>query len=90
MEYTSYSFREKPHRDNPCFIERTGELLFLLNTDCEIRVLGLYHHKPPSWSRKELIQKVYDNWPEMMNPFKEMQLVESIMISKEVNFVKHI
>lgn len=67
---------KKPHRDNPGFIERTGELLFLLNTDCEIRVLGLYHHKPPSWSRKELIQKVYDNWPKMMNPFKEMQLVE--------------
>jgi hypothetical protein len=67
---------KKLHTHKPRFIERTGELLFLLNTDCEIRVLGLYHHNPPSWSRKELIQKVYDNWPEMINPYQEMQLVE--------------
>ena len=67
---------KKPHKHNPRFIERTGELLFLLNTDSEIRVLGLYHHKPQSWSRQELIQKFYDNWPEMICPFQEMQLAE--------------
>ena len=67
---------KKPHKHNPRFIERTGELLFLLNTDSEIRVLGLYHHKSQSWSRQELIQKVYDNWPEMICPFQEMQLAE--------------
>lgn len=67
---------KKHHKHNPRFIERTGELLFLLNTDSEIRVLGLYHHKPPSWSRQELIQKVYDNWPEMICPFEEIQLAE--------------
>lgn len=67
---------KKPHKHKPLFIERTGELLFLLNTDSEIRVLGLYHHKSRSWSRQELIQKVYDNWPEMICPFEEMQLAE--------------
>lgn len=66
------------HINNPRFIERTGELLFLLNTVNEIRVLGLYHHNPPYWSRQELIQKIYDNWPEMLSIFPEAQL--------EVNF----
>lgn len=63
-----------PHINNHRFIERTGELLFLLNTVNEIRVLGLYHHNPPPWSRQELIQKIYDNWPEMLNVLTEEQL----------------
>ena len=69
---------KKPHINNPRFIERTGELLFLLYTVNEIRVLGLFHHNPPSWSRQELLQTIYDNWPEMLSVFHEAQL--------EVNF----
>lgn len=69
---------KKPHINNPRFIERTGELLFLLYTVNEIRVLGLYHHNPPAWSRQELLQTIYDNWPEMLSVFSEAQL--------EVNF----
>lgn len=65
---------KKPNINNHRFIERTGELLFLLNTVNEIRVLGLYHHNPPPWSRQELIQKIYDNWPEMLNVLTEEQL----------------
>lgn len=69
---------KKPHINNPRFIERTGELLFLLYTVNEIRVLGLYHHNPPAWSRQELLQTIYDNWPELLSVFSEAQL--------EVNF----
>lgn len=69
---------KKPHINNPRFIERTGELLFLLYTVNEIRVLGLFHHNPPSWSRQELLQMIYDNWSEMLSVFHEAQL--------EVNF----
>lgn len=69
---------KKPHINNPRFIERTGELLFLLYTVNEIRVLGLFHHNPPSWSRQELLQTIYDNWPEMLSVFHKAQL--------EVNF----
>lgn len=65
---------KKPHINNPRFIERTGELLFLLYTVNEIRVLGLYHHNPPAWSRQELLQTIYDNWPEMLSVFSEAQL----------------
>ena len=69
---------KKPHINNSRFIERTGESLFLLYTVNEIRVLGLYHHNPPSWSRQELLQKIYDNWPEMFSALPGAQL--------EVNF----
>lgn len=48
------------------FIERTGELLFLINTETEIRVLGVYDHKPSPWTRNELLQRIYDTWPEML------------------------
>lgn len=72
---------KKPHINNPRFIERTGELLFLLYTVNEIRVLGLYHHNPPSWSKQKLLQTIYDNWPEMLSVFPEAQL--------EVNFNDH-
>lgn len=65
---------KKPHKNNPQFIERTDELLFLLNTVNEIRILGLYHHNPPPWSRQELMQKIYDNWPEMLSVLHEAQL----------------
>lgn len=65
---------KKPHINNPRFIERTGELLFLLYTVNEIRILGLYHHNPPPWSRQELMQKIYDNWPEMLSVLHEAQL----------------
>lgn len=65
---------KKLHKNNPQFIERTGELLFLLNTVNEIRVLGLYDHNPPPWSRQELMQKIYDNWPEMLSVLHEAQL----------------
>ena len=65
---------KKLHKNNPQFIERIGELLFLLNTVNEIRVLGLYDHNPPPWSRQELMQKIYDNWPEMLSVLHEAQL----------------
>ena len=35
---------KRKDRKAPRFIERTGELLFLINTESEIRILGVYDH----------------------------------------------
>ena len=60
------------------FIERTGELLFLINTETEIKVLGVYDHKPSPWTRNELLQRIYDTWPEMLGIIKGAELNISV------------
>ena len=63
---------KKDHR----FIERTGELLSLINKETEIRVLGVYDHKPSPWSKKELLQRIYDTWPEMLYVYSEIYSID--------------
>ena len=63
---------KRKDKKDPRFIERTGELLFLINTETEIRVLGVYDHKPSPWTRKELLQRIYDTWPEMLYVYSEI------------------
>lgn len=63
---------KRKDKKDPRFIERTGELLFLINTDKEIRVLGVYDHKPSPWTRKELLQRIYDTWTEMLYVYSEI------------------
>ena len=63
---------KRKDKKDPRFIERTGELLFLINTDKEIRVLGVYDDKPSPWTRKELLQRIYDTWPEMLYVYSEI------------------
>lgn len=69
--------KRKDKRDSR-FIERTGELLFLINTDKEIRVLGVYDHKPSPWTKKELLQRIYDTWPEMLGIIEGAELNISV------------
>lgn len=63
---------KRKDKKDPRFIERTGELLFLINAETEIRVLGVYDHKPSPWTRKELLQRIYDTWPEMLYVYSEI------------------
>lgn len=63
---------KRKDKKDPRFIERTGELLFLINAETEIRVLGVYDHKPSPWTRKELLQRIYDTWPEMIYVYSEI------------------
>lgn len=63
---------KRKDKKDPRFIERTGELLFLINAETEIRVLGVYDHKPSPWTRKELLQRIYDTWPEMFYVYSEI------------------
>ena len=63
---------KRKDKKDPRFIERTGALLFLINTESEIRVLGVYDHKPSPWTRKELLQRIYDTWPEMLYVYSEI------------------
>ena len=65
---------KRKDKKDPRFIERTGELLFLINTETEIRVLGVYDHKPSPWTKKELLQRIYDTWPEMLGIIKDGEL----------------
>lgn len=65
---------KRKDKKDPRFIERTGELLFLINTETEIRVLGVYDHKPSPWTKKDLLQRIYDTWPEMLGIIKGAEL----------------
>lgn len=65
---------KRKDKKDPRFIERTAELLFLVNTETEIRVLGVYDHKPSPWTKKELLQRIYDTWPEMLGIIKGGEL----------------
>lgn len=65
---------KRKDKKDPRFIERTVELLFLVNTETEIRVLGVYDHKPSPWTKKELLQRIYDTWPEMLGIIKGGEL----------------
>lgn len=69
---------KRKDKKDPRFIERTGELLFLINTETEIRVLGVYDHKPSSWTKNELLQRIYVTWPEMLGIIKGAELNISV------------
>ena len=69
---------KRKDKKDPRFIERTGELLFLINAETEIRVLGVYDHKPSPWTKNELLQRIYDTWPEMLGIIKGAELNISV------------
>ena len=78
-------------KKDPRFIERTGELLFLINRETEIRVLGVYDHKPSPWTKKELLQRIYDTWPEMLGIIKDAELnIPVIEVQKRILRKSHI
>ena len=50
------------------FIKRTGPVLFAFVTDDAFYMIDIKAHG--SWSDKDLLQKLYDNWPELMVSWK--------------------
>ena len=82
---------KRKDKKDPRFIERTGELLFLINRETEIRVLGVYDHKPSPWTKKELLQRIYDTWPEMLGIIKDAELnIPVIEVQKRILRKSHI
>ena len=74
---------KRKDKKDPRFIERTGELLFLINAKTEIRVLGVYDHKPSPWTKNELLQRIYDTWPEMLYVYLEILNIASCMEAQD-------
>lgn len=50
---------------NSKFIKRTGPLLFIIPYFDRVYLLSVFNHHDNVWSKKNLVQKVYDNWPEL-------------------------
>lgn len=51
---------------NSKFIKRTGPLLFIIPYFDRVYLLSVFNHCDNVWSKKILVQKVYDNWPELL------------------------
>ncbi len=61
--------------NNGQFIKRTNELLFLLLQDEIVYVIGVYNHSRDIWFKRDIIQRIYDNWPEL---FYELEGIDNI------------
>ena len=48
------------------FIKRTGSLLFIIPYFDKVYLLSVFNHGDNVWSKKILVQEVYDNWPELL------------------------
>lgn len=57
---------------NPKFIKRTGPLLFIIPYFDKVYLLSVFNHRDNVWSKKILVQKVYDNWPELLHKFDDI------------------
>lgn len=59
------------------FIKRTGPVLFAYVTDDTFYMIGIKNHG--TWSDKNLIQTIYDNWPNLLQKWKiDGQPVENL------------
>lgn len=50
------------------FIKRTGPVLFAVVTDAAFYMIDIKPHG--AWSDKDLLQKIYDNWPNLIASWK--------------------
>lgn len=53
--------------NNERFIARTGPLLFLHLTPDNAYFINIYNHG--DWTDRSILQIMYDNWPELIQPF---------------------
>lgn len=54
--------------DNNKYVKRTGPLLFLFLHEDDAYLINIYTHQ--NWTKKEILQLMYDNWPELIDRFK--------------------
>lgn len=52
---------------NNKYVKRTGPLLFLYFKESNAYLINIYNHG--DWTKKEVLQTMYDNWPELIEPF---------------------
>mgnify|MGYP000882039825 CR=1 FL=1 len=73
----------KEMEKNNKYVKRTGPLLFVYFKENNAYLINIYKHG--DWTKKEVLQIMYDNWPEVINPFimKGVQGLEQEMSEKE-------
>ncbi|MEK3992257.1 hypothetical protein [Robertmurraya sp. FSL R5-0851] len=52
---------------NNKYIERTGPLLFLYFKGENVYFINIFQHQ--DWTKKEVLQIMYSNWPELIQPY---------------------
>lgn len=57
---------EKMEKNNK-YIERTGPLLFVYFKENNAYLINIYEHG--DWTKKDILQTMYNNWPELIEPF---------------------
>lgn len=53
--------------ENNKYIERTGPLLFIYSKESNVYFINIFQHQ--EWTKKEVIQILYSNWPELLEPY---------------------
>jgi hypothetical protein len=56
-----------PYPRNPSFMDRTGPVLFAFVTNDSLYCIDVMVHG--SWSDVQLLDAVYENWPDLLKPF---------------------
>lgn len=57
---------EKMEKNNK-YIGRTGLLLFLYFKENNVYLINIYEHG--DWTKKDILQTMYNNWPKLIEPF---------------------
>ncbi len=73
----------KEMEKNNKYVKRTGPLLFVYFKENNAYLINIYKHG--DWTKKEVLQIMYDNWPELIEPFimKEVQGLSSPLTEKD-------
>ncbi|MBV1821457.1 hypothetical protein L0P54_10115 [Anaerosalibacter bizertensis] len=73
----------KEMEKNNKYVKRTGPLLFVYFKENNAYLINIYKHG--DWTKKEVLQIMYDNWPELIEPFimKEVQGLSTSFTEKE-------
>lgn len=69
------TFKDKANKH---FVERTSELLFLKIEENDAYIIGVYKHEDQIWAKKEIVQKVYDNWPHLFYELNDISLTDEV------------
>jgi hypothetical protein len=56
-----------PYPRNPLFMDRTGPVLFAVVTNDSLYCIDVMSHG--SWSDVQLLDAIYENWPDLLEPF---------------------
>ncbi|WP_251441093.1 hypothetical protein [Veillonella intestinalis] len=66
----------KSYEKDKRFIERSNELLFVKIEENDAYIIGVYKHDEQIWAKKQILQRVYDNWPNLFYQLNDLSVVE--------------